>query len=328
MGVIGLGFSGVGWLGESLIKALHREPGFRLAAVQDLDAELLAEVAARHLAPWSGTEYLDLLAAPGVDAVLIATPNAFHAAQAQAALAAGKHVLVQKPLALSLQDARATVDASTRAKRVLFVDYSYRHLETMAAFEAALPEIGRPRCLEGMFHNQWGPGKAWFFNPALSGGGALMDLGVHLLDLGLALLRPSAASLNRSDLSHGQGHAVEDAALLDLTLDAVPFRLEVSWQAPRPRTEIALRLEGEGGAVAWENVDGSFFHFRTLLNGRVLADRETTLREDTLRDFARALRGAATPCPDLRVYALLDQAYQRSARLRPFGRRKKEGRVR
>ena len=298
----------MGWLGESLIKDLPAFPELRLAAVQDLNVELAAEVAARHGAPWHGSDYDALLAAPGVEAVAICTPNALHVPQAQAALRAGKHVLVQKPLALAPADAVTTLDLAERVGKLLFVDYSYRYIPTVRALRAALPRIGRPRQADGGFHNVYGPGKAWFFDPGMSGGGALIDLGVHLLDLAIDLLRPTSVALEARQLAYGDA-AVESSARVELRLDEMPFTLEVSWNAPNPSTEIWLQLEGEAGTLRWENVDGSFFRFRALHDGGLLLERETTLREDTLGAFRDALGGGAGPAVHLRVYELLAEAY-------------------
>ena len=309
MGRVGLGFAGVGWLGESLIKELPAFPDLALAAVQDASPELVAEVAERYAAPWQGTDYAALLSASDVDAVVICTPNFLHVPQARAALEAGKHVLVQKPLALSPDDAREIVALAERLGHLLFVDYSYRYLETVATLRRAAAAIGPPRRLAAAFHNIYGPGKAWFFDPALSGGGALIDLGVHLLDLALELLEPAAARLASADLSYTRGHPVEDAATLVLDLDGVPFRLEVSWKAPRPLTEIFFELEGPNGLARWENVDGSFFRFRTLRDAACLLDRETTLRADTLRAFAEALATRVAPPIRPEVYDLLAAVY-------------------
>jgi hypothetical protein len=97
-------------------------------------------------------------------------------------------------------------------------------------------------------------------------------------------------------------------------LGDVAFDLDVSWNAARPATEIALEIEHQNGSILrWENVDGSFFHFRTVMDGVMLLDRETTLREDTLRAFAHALSIGYAPAVDTRVYALLDQAYGRAS---------------
>ena len=312
MGRVGLGFAGVGWLGESLIRELPAFPRLALAAVQDVDAARATEIAARYGAPWHGTSYEALLRAPGVDAVVICTPNALHVPQAWAALEAGKHVLVQKPLALSAGDARATLEDAARIGRLLFVDYSYRYLDTIRVLRDALASIGPVHRVSAAFHNVYGPGKGWFFDQRLSGGGALIDLGVHLLDLAVDLLRPSAVQLDTAELAHGQGHAVEDAAQLELRLDDVPMRLDASWNADRPLTEIALELEGGSGRLRWENVDGSFFRFRTLRDDACLLDRETTLRVDTLRAFDAALEAGSAPPVDLAVYELLDRAYTRT----------------
>jgi predicted dehydrogenase len=125
---------------------------------------------------------------------------------------------------------------------------------------------------------------------------------VHLLDLALWLLQPSAVSLVDAELSGGP--PVETSARVRLLLDEVPFDLEVSWNASLPQTEIAFELDD----LHWENVDGSFFHFRTRLGERVLLDRETTLRADTLRAFVTALETQAAPPVDVRVYSVLEQA--------------------
>ena len=297
----GLGFAGLGWLGESLLKDLPGFPSLRLAAVQDVRADLVE----RYASPWRGTDYSEMLAAPEVDAVVICTPNALHVPQAQLALQAGKHVLVQKPLALSCRDARAVVDLAAQMDRLLFVDYTYRFLDTVRVLRDSLR--ARPRHISAKFHNIYGPGqdKSWFFDPKLSGGGALVDLGVHLLDLALWLLQPSGVNLVDVQL-HG-GPPVETSTRLRLLLDDVPFDLEVSWNAPLPATEIAFELDD----LRWENVDGSFFHFRTRLGERVLLDRETTLRADTLRAFVTALETQAAPQIDVRVYSVLEQALRR-----------------
>lgn len=316
MSVIGLGVVGLGGLGEALIKDLGTfSSQLELVAVQDVRPGLAAGVATNYGARWAGQRFEDLLGIDGVDAVVICTPNALHAPQAQAALRRRKHVLVQKPLAVSCYDAQATIDTAAEHQRLLFVDYSYRFLETVASLRSAVVESGPIRRARGSFHNIYGPGreKTWFFDPRLSGGGALMDLGVHLLDLGLWLLRPAQVRLLSVDMRSPADSAVENAAHLRLLVDEFEFDLQVSWNADRPATEIALEIEFESGALLrWENVEGSFFHFRTAMDGAVLLDRETTLREDTLRAFADALRTGSAPSIDTRVYKLLDQAYGRS----------------
>jgi predicted dehydrogenase len=291
-----LGVAGLGWLGESLIKDVPRVDGLEVVAVQDVASGRAQEVATAYGVPWSGETYGRLLGREEVEAVLICTPNGLHAAQAQAALRAGKDVLVQKPLALSCADARATVDTAAETGRLLCVDYTYRFLETMRTLQAAMGPRDSIRSV-----------RAWFFDPSKSGGGALMDLGVHLLDLGLWLVEPSRVELEQAAVADER--PVEQSAQLKLRLDEIPFGVEVSWNAALPVTEISFDVEMVNGRVRWENVDGSFFHFRTLRDGGVLLDRETTLREDTLRAFAVAVAERNAPPIDVRVYDMLDRAY-------------------
>lgn len=308
---VNLAVAGLGWLGESLIKDVPRVPAFRVTAVQDVVPGRAEQVAAQYAIDNATNRFEALLADAAIDAVLICTPNTFHAEQAQSALRAGKHVLVQKPLSLTFSDAVATLEVARHARRMLFVDYTYRFLDTMHRLRDAISDPRRVTRVQATFHNIYGPGpeKAWFFDARLSGGGALTDLGVHLLDLGLWLLQPRDARLVAARL---EGDApVETAAHLDLLLDGIPFGVDVSWNTPLAASEISLDVHTRDGHVRWENVDGSFFRFRTLRDGQVLTDRETTLREDTLAAFAAALESGVAPPADERVYALLDQAYGR-----------------
>jgi predicted dehydrogenase len=311
--MIRLGVAGLGGLGEALIRDVPKVAGLSVVAVQDVVADRARDVAAGFGVAWAGERFADLLEVDGVDAAVICTPNGLHAEQAQAALRAGKDVLVQKPLAVSSSDAQATVNLAARLERVLFVDYTYRFLDTMRLFRELCPPLAEVRSARAAFHNIYGPGaaKGWSFDPRMAGGGALIDLGVHLLDLGLWLLGPQAVSLESAELS--EPRPVEHSALLRVGLGSVPFEVAVSWRAPLPSTEIYFEVvTANGGVLRWENVDGSFFHFRTLRDGGVLVDRETTLREDTLRAFVDALAHRRAPTVDTRVYALLDQAYGRA----------------
>ncbi len=295
-----LGFAGLGWLGESLIKELPKFPQLELAAVQDAQVDLAAQIAERYGSPWYGSSFDDLVTLPSVDTMVICTPNGLHASQAIAALHAGKDVLVQKPLALSFEDASAVVATAHERQRLLFVDYTYRFLDTMQPLLRTRPR----EAMRASFHNIYGPGaeKSWFFDPKLSGGGALIDLGVHLLDLALCVAQPRSVELVDCWMDQ---RPIEHAARLSLRLDDVPFDLSVSWNSNLSLTEISFEVD----ALRWENVDGSFFRFCTLREGQVLLDEETTLREDTLRAFVAADEQRQAPAIDARVYALLDQAY-------------------
>ena len=308
-----MGFAGLGVAGKAMIEHLAKVPRLKLAAVQDVNSELAQEVGARFSSPWIGEHFEDLLTAPEVDAVVISTPNVFHVPQTRAALRAGKQVLVQKPLATSPGDARQAIELAAASGRILFVDYSYRLLETAFKAREALPEIGEVRSVTATFHNAGGPrvGRDWFFDPRLSGGGALVDLGVHMLDLVFWLLQPGEIRLDRAAIERRPGFQVEHQASLELQVDQVPLELAVSWGS-QDVTEIRVDVAGTQGNLRWTNVDSSFAHFKTLLNGNELIDREITLRENTLHAFAAALERGEAPPIDVRVYEVLDEAYQRN----------------
>jgi predicted dehydrogenase len=309
-----LGFAGVGALGEALIRDVAQFPDrLSVVALQDTRPDLAASIATKYGVERTVEAYEQLVGLPDVDAIVICTPNAFHAPQAQTALRAGKDVLVQKPLALSRADAQTTIDLAHACRQLLFVDYSYRFLETTDGLRKAISEIGPVRSARAAFHNIYGPGaeKTWFFDARLSGGGALIDLGVHLLDLALWLLQPGQVRVLSADLSP-RDMPVESSSTVTVRLDGVEFTLEVSWNSQRPLTEICFEVESlHGSVVRWENVEGSFFRFRTVRDGQVLLERETTLRADTLRAFADALASRQAPPVDVRVYDVLDAAYAR-----------------
>lgn len=116
---------GAGYWGPNLIRNFAACPGSRLVAVCDRDAARLGKVLAGHSTVKGYQSPQELFADEGIDAVAIATPVSTHAPLALEALAAGKHVLVEKPLAGNVADAEAMVAAARRAGRVLMVDHTF-----------------------------------------------------------------------------------------------------------------------------------------------------------------------------------------------------------
>ncbi len=215
-----VGFLGVGWIGRHRMEAMLATGGIEAAAVADPSSEMAAE--ARKLAP--GAELvadLDALIDSGVDGVVIASPSALHAEQSIRALERGVAVFCQKPLGRTAGEVRAVVDAARAADRLLSVDLSYRFTEGMRRIRELLRDgaLGEVFVVDLTFHNAYGPDKPWFYDPALSGGGCVMDLGVHLVDLALwALDFPKVTDVSSTLLSGGTplrdpGRQVEDFAV-------------------------------------------------------------------------------------------------------------------
>ncbi len=255
-----LGFLGVGWIGRHRMKALLDAGAAQAAAVADLDPALREQAAAD--APGAQqAQTLEELLELDIDGVVIATPSALHAEQAVAALEAGKAVFCQKPLGRDAAETRRVLDAARAADRRLGVDLSYRHVEALRA--AREQDIGEIFALDLVFHNAYGPDKPWFTQRALSGGGCMIDLGTHLLDLGLWLTGARDVRVDAAAMREGTGD-VEDYAVAQLTLDGrISARVACSWFLPAGR-ECAFEVTayGTGGAVSVKNVGGSFYDFR------------------------------------------------------------------
>ncbi len=123
--MIGVGIIGLGYWGPNLLRNFADADGARVAAICDLRDDRLAAAAARHPGVATLHDVGEMLAHPAVDAVAIATPVSTHADIAMRALQAGKHVLVEKPMAASSADARRLIDEAARRKRVLMVDHTF-----------------------------------------------------------------------------------------------------------------------------------------------------------------------------------------------------------
>jgi predicted dehydrogenase len=261
-----VGFLGVGWIGRARMQALLEAGLVEAAGVADVDPGLRAEAAGGLPA----VETLDELLGLDLDGVVIATPSALHAEQAQAALSQGVAVFCQKPLGRDAAEARAVVEAARRADRLLGVDLSYRHTRAVEALRGAWPELGDVYALDLVFHNAYGPDKPWFTDPALSGGGCLVDLGTHLVDLALWLTGAQRAAVTAAALRCGgrpvPDGEVEDFALATLELDGgVLARVACSWFLPAGRDcAIECTAYGTDGAASVRNIGGSFYDLEAL----------------------------------------------------------------
>ncbi len=123
--MIGVGVIGCGYWGPNIVRNLSSIPGTEARVLCDLDPARLEPLRRRYPTSRTTTDYRDVLADPRIDAVAICTPVATHFEIAEAALRAGKHVLVEKPLTDSLRDAERLVRLAERERRVLQVDHTF-----------------------------------------------------------------------------------------------------------------------------------------------------------------------------------------------------------
>jgi predicted dehydrogenase len=266
-----LGFLGVGWIGRHRMRAILQSGVADVAAVADAAAGA-ADAAAADTDACAVVSSLEDLLALDLDGIVIATPSALHADQAVAALERGVAVFCQKPLGRTAGEARRVVEAARAADRLLGVDLSYRHVAGVARLRELVQAgaLGDVYAVSLVFHNAYGPDKPWFYDARLSGGGCVMDLGIHLVDLALWVLGFPEVLAVISSL-HAGGRAVrgraaglvEDhaAAQLELSTGAA-VQLACSWRiAAGQDCALEAAFYGTKGGAALRNVGGSFYDF-------------------------------------------------------------------
>ncbi len=195
----------------------------------------------------------DAVARDDVDGVVIATPNAQHHAVAMAALAAGKHVLVDKPMARTVAEADQMVAAANKADRVLVPFQNTRFAAPFAAAaesvrQGAVGDVTGFRVAFGHAGPQaWAPHATWFFERATAGGGCLIDLGVHAVDLVRAVTSDDVTHV--SAVLNGQAGDVEtDAQLLVRMRGGAIGSVHASWSA-QPGPDHQLTVVGTEGTL-------------------------------------------------------------------------------
>jgi predicted dehydrogenase len=244
-----LGFLGAGWIGRKRMDAV--------VAADRCDAVAVADPALEGC-----LDSLDELLELELDGIVIATPSALHAEQAIAALEHGLAVFCQKPLGRDAAESEAVVAAARAADRLLGVDLTYRESDALRACREYVSEgeIGDVYAVDAAFHNAYGPAKEWFYDPALAGGGCVIDLGVHLVDLVRWVLDfPCVAGVTARALHHGD-RPVEDYAVatLDLSTGAVAT-LACSWNLPVGRAaDFRLTFYGTSGSLRVANAGDSY----------------------------------------------------------------------
>jgi predicted dehydrogenase len=266
-----VGFLGVGWIGRHRLQSILDSGAVEIAALADFDTAAAAEIAAR-IPGAIAVSSLDALLESQLDGVVIATPTALHTDQAIAALEKRAAVFCQKPLGRNADETARVTRAARLANRLLAVDMSYRFVRAVETIKQMITagEIGTVYAGDLLFHNAYGPDKDWYYDRKFSGGGCLIDLGIHLVDLALWMLDfPKVQNVSSRLFSEGKpvqsaGGSLEDYALarLDLATGAT-VNLACSWRLPAGcDAVIRASFFGTQGGLSVHNVAGSFYDFR------------------------------------------------------------------
>ncbi len=269
VGVIGLGFAG-----STHLAAFQSLPGARVVALAGQEPERLQELGSTHGVPDLYADWHDLVARDDLDIVSIGVPNDLHHPIAMAALAGGKHVFCEKPLAVTGDLAAEMVAAAIAHDRVLEVAYNHRRRADVAFLGEYLADgpIGEVYHARASWLRRSGiPGLgSWFTSRHTAGGGPLIDLGSHVLDIALHLMGEprvvtasavTASALGRAGRGGGSKvpalsdgtHAfdVEDFSSALLRLDTgASLHLEASWASySKANEDIEVELLGATGGV-------------------------------------------------------------------------------
>jgi predicted dehydrogenase len=263
-----LGFVGLGWIGRNRLEAIAQAGVAEIAAIHDVQTAAVNEAQKSSPDAVVFSAFEELLR-HDIEGVVIATPNSLHAEQSIAALEQGIAVFCQKPLGRNAFETRRIVEAAKRADCLLGVDLSYQSIPVMKAISKLVEsgELGKVFAIDAKFHNGYGPDKAWFRDFSLSGGGCVLDLGSHLLDLALRPLGfPEITRVQSSLFANGsrlQKFEVEDYGVATMeTADGTVLNLSCCWNMNIGReADIEVAFYGTRGGARLRNVDGSFYDF-------------------------------------------------------------------
>lgn len=257
-----LGLLGAGATGRDRLEAIARSGIVEITAIADPFPELAAQ-AARIFPRAAVLSSLDDLMEVGVEGIVIATPGALDAEQAIAALERGMAIFCSKPPGRTTE-MRRVVDAARAADRLLGVHLPYRGSMRKIHDLCQDGELGEISAVDLVFHSAPEPGEMCFYDWTPSGGGCVMDLGIHLLDLALWNLNfPRIANASSHVFAQGNHDASEDQALVQLDLEnGATIKLACSWKLPPGcGAIISASFYGTKGEAVFHNVNGSFDEF-------------------------------------------------------------------
>jgi len=307
-----LGFLGVGWIGLSRMRAVVQAGAAEVACIADAAPESAGRAVQAALtamqSPPRTVASLEQLLEEELDGIVIATPSGQHSRQAIEALTRGMAVFCQKPLATTAAEAAHVVAVARALDKLLAVDFCYRTVGGVPELARLVRsgELGEVFAVDLTFHNAYGPDKAWFYDRQQSGGGCVMDLGIHLIDLLLWTLEFPEVLEVRSHL-YAEGRplaqsepALEDYAAVELRLSSgAVARLACSWRLPAGQDAvIEATFYGTRGAMILRNVNGSFYEFTVEhcegTRRRIIAAPPDDWGGRAVCSWAQRLAGSAT----------------------------------
>lgn len=298
---VGIAVLGCGRISASHLAAIVAQPEYlRLIATIDRDLELARATAARHGAPHAFVTLAEALRIPDVEAVLICTPNELHTAQTLEALAGGRHVLVEKPMAENAGAARQMEQMAIAQQRVLAIGHTFRHGPAVRYLQDRRAEFGALRSLEVSQCVFWdGPQAPWWAERTIEQSLILSLFAPHALDFVQLAMQDDPLRVHVEATRHQSGWRGEDEAMI---LMAFPGRRMATVHVSYNQRRIVdrklllfdrgvLRIE-DGDWLYWNDElrvgsAGGPGEERRRMGGRDLSGFFRT----QIAEFARAVRG-------------------------------------
>ncbi len=328
---VGWGVVGFGWVARDFGVPAIRASGGRVIGVADPSAGARASALRDGLDAHDGIDAL--LADAAVEVVYVATPNDRHRDVVERVAAAGKAILCEKPMAATLDDAEAMAAAVRRSGVLYGTAFDQRHHPAHAAMRDALRDgmagtVTSVRIVYACWLDRsWSKsGSNWRADAIRAGGGALMDLAPHGLDLIEFLLDDPVVEVAALTQHRVQDYEVEDGAMLvGRTTRGILASLHVSYNHPETLPRRRLEIVGTGGMLVADDTMGQHAGGRVVwldaASGRTetLAVDPVSPFERQMRAFGEAVRGIGTGAfdlaRDLDTMRLVARAYE-SARCR------------
>jgi predicted dehydrogenase len=271
---LGWGILGLGSLAKNHMgPAIGRAARTKLVAVCDLTMGQAEEFASRYGAKRAYDSIDKLLKDPEIDVLLVATPNSLHARHTIQAAEAGKHVLCEKPMALTVADGEGMIEACHKNKVMIGVDFQNRyhpaHTEArrlIRSGSAGEINVSEARYCRGASR---GFSKGWRTDPSIAGAGALMGQSLHPIDLLRFLLDKDVVEVRALVDEDPPHHRVDDMNYIILTFDSGTHGVVISGTlAPRPDNDAVLY--GTGAKITCKGTVGMQLQGELIVEGNAI----------------------------------------------------------
>lgn len=272
-----IGIIGCGWIVKKVyLPVIKKMKDAEVSIIFDTDYQKMSNVGMEYQVPNICTNIESFLSA-SFDAVIIATPNNTHTDYTNLALKAGKHVLCEKPVALSTHDIKYTISIAEANNKIFLPAFVNRFRKDIMQLNELASLVGEVKEVEVNWTRKCGiprPG-TWITNKVIAGGGVLTDIGTHVIDVGLMFL--SEKRIKSANLKHGiiEGAALEGAqwninnesqqfqfdvetwALGEITfINDTILRCNVSWSSEVDEDITSIKVVGTNNTVCLNTLFG------------------------------------------------------------------------